>query len=86
MQLNIPDDVKEAFEAAYKGADADTGVAELLRKAAVEPRTGTRTETARSSGRLVEMMQNLRAQSPTFADEEIRKARAPSKGRGSASL
>lgn len=67
MQFNVPDDVKEAFEAAYKGADADAIVAELLRKAAAERARPVRTRGFR------ERIAQFHAQnSKTYTDEQIR--------------
>ena len=70
MQFNIPDDVKAAFEAAFKDANADAVVAELLRKAAQE------RQPKHGDGGLVERMRAIRAKSTrTFTADEIRKAR-----------
>lgn len=70
MQFNVPDDIKEAFEAAYKGADADAIVAELLRKAAAE-----RARPA-ITGSFTERVKAIREMSSrTYTDEDIRRIR-----------
>ena len=65
IQFNIPDDVKEAFEAAFKGSteEMDAVVAEPLRKTAEERRP-------RNSVGFVERIRAIRAKSvSTFTDE-----------------
>ena len=69
MNFSIPDDVKEAFNDAFKNENKSAIVAELMRRAVEDKR---RREGSHS---LVEQMRQLRAHSPGFTSEEIRAAR-----------
>ena len=70
MNFSIPDNVKEAFNEAFKGENKSAIVAELLRRA-VEER-----QRAKKSESFLERIRALHARSTrTYTDAEIRKAR-----------
>jgi hypothetical protein len=69
MNFSIPDDVKEAFNKAFEGENKSAVVANLLRKA-VEDK-----ERKRRSADLVERLRQIRADSNSMTDDEIRRAR-----------
>lgn len=69
MNFSIPDDVKDKFNEAFKDKNKSAVVTELMRKAAEDE------ERRRKDVSLVERIREMRARSPGFTAEEIRKAR-----------
>ena len=57
MTIRIPDDVKEAFDKAFEGRDKDAIIADLIRRAAAEARSGQDRGSA-GSWRLSESFAN----------------------------
>ncbi len=57
MTIRIPDDVKEAFDKAFEGRDKDAIIADLIRRAAAEARSG---QDRGSAGSLVERFRKFR--------------------------
>jgi hypothetical protein len=74
MNFSIPDDVKEAFNEAFKDDNKSAEVAELMRRA-VEER-----ERQRRSGSFVDRLRQIRAKSRPVTDAEIRNARDEMRG------
>lgn len=70
MNFSIPDDVKEAFNEAFKDENKSAVVAELIRKAVEERRRSDRAQS------FLERIRAIRAKSTqSFTDDDIRKAR-----------
>jgi Arc/MetJ family transcription regulator len=69
MNFSIPDDVKEAFNEAFKNDNKSAVVVQLMRRAVEEKQRRKKSEV------LLEQMRLLRGMGPTFPDDEIRKAR-----------
>lgn len=70
MNFSIPDDVKEAFNEAFKDENKSAVVAELMRRAIEERRRATRAADFRAR------LEAIHANSTrTYTDEEIRRAR-----------
>ena len=70
MNFSIPDDVKEAFNAAFEGENKSAVVAELMRRAAED------RHRVRKAGSFVERIRAIRERSSrAYTDEEIKKAR-----------
>lgn len=70
MNFSVPDDVKEAFNEAFKDENKSAIVAELIRRA-IEDRQRRAT-----SGSFAERLRKIREQSTrTFTDDEIRAIR-----------
>jgi hypothetical protein len=69
MNFSIPDDVKEAFNKAFKGQNKSAVITRLMRRAIEE------SERRRRSQGLVERLRQIRAHSRPMTDDEIRHAR-----------
>lgn len=71
MHIQIPDDLKEAFEKAFPGETVDAFVARMMREA-----LSKRSEIeAKPRESLVEAFKKLREKFPPTSDEEIRRLR-----------
>lgn len=71
MHIQIPDDLKEAFEKAFPGEAVDTFLARMMREA-----LSKRSEIeAKPRESLVEMAKKLASSMPPTTDEEIRRLR-----------
>ena len=73
MNFSIPDDVKEAFNKAFKGENKSAVVARLMRRAIEEKKR--RAKQDRDFDTLIEELLRIRAEDPPATDEEIRRAR-----------
>jgi hypothetical protein len=73
MNFSIPDDVKEAFNKAFKGENKSAVVARLMRRAIEEKKR--RAKQDRDFDALIEELLRIRAEDPPATDEEIRRAR-----------
>lgn len=73
MNFSIPDDVKEAFNKAFKGENKSAVVAELMRKA-IEEKT-RRAKQDKDLDAFIEELLWIRAEDPPMTDEEIRRIR-----------
>jgi metal-responsive CopG/Arc/MetJ family transcriptional regulator len=73
MNFSIPDDLKEAFNKAFKGENKSALVAGLMRKAIEEKRRRARQD--KELDVLIEELLRIRAEDPPATDEEIRRAR-----------
>ena len=69
VNFSVPDDVKEAFNAAYKGQNKSAVIAELMREAVERAQRKQRSHDAIT--RIIER----RKHAPTVTDEELRAAR-----------
>jgi hypothetical protein len=69
MNFSIPDDVKEAFNAAFEGENKSAVITRLMRRAIEEKERNQRAQG------LVERLRQIRANSRPMTDEEIRRAR-----------
>ena len=69
MNFSIPDDVKEAFDAAFEGHNKSAIVAALMRRAVEE-------QTHKSRGdELLQQARRLHAMGPAVSDADIKAAR-----------
>ncbi len=76
MNFSIPDDVKEAFNEAFKDENKSAVVATLMRRAIeARQRLGTQEERDARFEMAMKRLEEMRRSGPTFTDEEIRKAR-----------
>lgn len=73
MNFSIPDDVKEAFDAAFKDDNKNAVVADLLRRAVEEKQNAAKNEVDLDA--LIEELLRQRAEDPPMSDEEIRRIR-----------
>jgi hypothetical protein len=73
MNFSIPDDLKEAFNKAFKGENKSAVVAGLMRRAVEDKRR--RAKQDRELDALIEELLRIRAEDPPATDEEIRRAR-----------
>lgn len=77
MQIQIPDDLKEAFEKAFPGETIEQAVERLLRAevARKPPATdvvkGSASRTDKDVEALMEKFRRIRENSPPTSDEEI---------------
>jgi len=69
MNFSVPDDVKEAFNEAYKGQNKSAVIAELMREAVERAQRKQRSHEA--IGRILDR----RKHAPALTDEELRAAR-----------
>ena len=69
MNFSVPDDVKEAFNEAYKGRNKSAVIAELMREA-VE-----RAQRKQRSHEAISRVLDRRKHAPALTDEELRAAR-----------
>lgn len=69
VNFSVPDDVKDAFNEAFKGRNKSAVIADLMREA-VE-RVRRREQSRVAIGRILER----RGGRPVLSDEEIRRAR-----------
>ncbi|MDD5323264.1 MAG: hypothetical protein PHD43_22165 [Methylococcales bacterium] len=69
MNFSVPDDVKEAFNEAYKGQNKSAVIAELMREA-VE-----RAQRKQRSHEAISRILDRRKHAPALTDEELRAAR-----------
>ena len=69
MNFSVPDDVKEAFNEAYKGQNKSAVIAELMREA-VE-----RAQRKQRSHEAISRVLDRRKHAPALTDEELRAAR-----------
>lgn len=69
VNFSVPDDVKEAFNAAYKGQNKSAVIADLMREAVERAQRKQRSHDAIT--RIVER----RKHAPAVTDEELRAAR-----------
>jgi metal-responsive CopG/Arc/MetJ family transcriptional regulator len=73
MNFSVPDDLKEAFNKAFKGENKSAVVAGLMRRAIEEKKR--RAKQDRELDALIEELLRIRAEDPPATDEEIRRAR-----------
>jgi hypothetical protein len=73
MNFSVPDDLKEAFNKAFKGENKSAVVAALMRRAIEEKKRRARQD--RELDALIEELLRIRAEDPPATDEEIRRAR-----------
>jgi metal-responsive CopG/Arc/MetJ family transcriptional regulator len=73
VNFSVPDDVKEAFNEAYKGRNKSALIAELMREA-VE-----RAERKKRSHDAIARILEWRKHAPAVTDEELRAAREESR-------
>jgi len=73
MNFSVPDDLKEAFNKAFKGENKSGVVAALMRKAIEEK--ARRAKQDRELDALIEELLRIRAEDPPATDEEIRRVR-----------
>ena len=73
MNFSIPDDVKEAFNKAFKGENKSAVVAGLMRRAIEEKKR--RAKQDRELDAFIEELLRIRAEDPPLSDEEIRRIR-----------
>jgi hypothetical protein len=69
VNFSVPDDVKEAFNATYKGQNKSAVIAELMREAAERAQRKQRSHEA--IGRILDRRKHAAA----VTDEELRVAR-----------
>ena len=69
MNFSVPDDVKEAFNEAYKGQNKSAVIAELMREAVERAQRKQRSHEA--IGRILDR----RKHAPALTEEELRAAR-----------
>jgi metal-responsive CopG/Arc/MetJ family transcriptional regulator len=69
VNFSVPDDVKEAFNATYKGKNKSAVIAELMREAVERAQRKQRSHEA--IGRILDR----RKHAPAVTDEELRAAR-----------
>lgn len=73
MNFSIPDDVKDAFDAAFKDDNKNAIVADLLRMAVEEKRSAAKNDDDLDA--LIEELLRQRAEDPPMSDDEIRRIR-----------
>lgn len=73
MNFSVSDDLKEAFNKAFKGENKSAVVAALMRKAIEEK--ARRAKQDRELDALIEELLRIRAEDPPATDEEIRRVR-----------
>jgi hypothetical protein len=73
MNFSVPDDLKKAFNRAFKGENKSAVVAELMRKA-IEEKT-RRAKRDKDLDAFIEELLRIRAEDPPMTDEEIRRIR-----------
>jgi hypothetical protein len=73
MNFSVPDDLKKAFNKAFKGENKSAVVAELMRKA-IEERE-RRAKQDKDLDAFIEELLRIRAEDPPMTDEEIRRIR-----------
>ncbi len=73
VNFSIPDDVKEAFDAAFAGENKNAVVADLLRRAVEEKRCATKNDANLDA--LIEELLRQRDEDEPVSVEEIRRAR-----------
>jgi hypothetical protein len=73
MNFSVPDDLKEAFNKAFKGENKSAVVAGLMRRAIEEKRR--RAKQDRELDALIEELLRIRVEDPPATDEEIRRVR-----------
>ena len=69
MNFSVPDDVKNAFNEAYKGQNKSAVIAELMREAVERAQRKQRSHDAIAS------ILERRKHAPAFTEEEFRAAR-----------
>jgi metal-responsive CopG/Arc/MetJ family transcriptional regulator len=69
MNFSVPDDVKKAFNEAYKGQNKSAVIAELMREAVERAQRKQRSHDAIAS------ILERRKHAPAFTEEEFRAAR-----------
>ena len=69
MHFSVPDDVKKAFNEAYKGQNKSAVIAELMREAVERAQRKQRSHDAIAS------ILERRKHAPAFTEEEFRAAR-----------
>ena len=69
MNFSIPDEVKDAFNAAFDGQNKSAIVADLMRRAVEEH------QRKRNGDALVEQMRRLQSMGPPITDADIKAAR-----------
>ena len=77
MTIRIPDDVKEAFDKAFEGRDKDAIIADLIRRAAAEAKSG---EARGSDEGLMERFRKFRESLPDR--RECRQSRRDRRNQG----
>jgi len=73
VNFSVPDDLKEAFNKAFKGENKSAVVAGLMRRAIEEKKR--RAKQDRDLDALIEEILRIRAEDPPLSDEEIRRIR-----------
>jgi cytochrome P450 len=73
MNFSVPDEIKEAFNKAFKGENKSAIVAELMRRAIEEKKR--RAKQDKDLDALIEELLRIRAEDPPMSDEEIRRIR-----------
>ena len=80
MNFSIPDDVKEAFNEAFKDENKSAVLTSLMKRAIEERRRfGTEEERDARFEAAMKRIDEMRRGSRTYTDEEIRKAREESR-------
>lgn len=69
VNFSVPDDVKSAFDATFKGQNKSAIIADLMRKAVDETKLRNRREE------VFRLLTERRSQRPTLSDLELRRAR-----------
>jgi len=69
VNFSVPDDVKEAFNRAFRGENKSAILARLMRQAVEERQRQTRRQ------RVIEEILTLRQEAPAVSDKDIRRAR-----------
>jgi metal-responsive CopG/Arc/MetJ family transcriptional regulator len=69
VNFSVPDEVKKAFDKAFKGSNKSAVIAELMRQAVAD------RERQRRRADAVQAIRELAKQIPPLTDEEIREAR-----------
>jgi len=74
VNFSVPDDLKEAFNKAFKGENKSAVVADLMRRAIEEKRR--RAKQDKDLDAFIKELLRIRAEDPPLSDEEIRRIRA----------
>lgn len=69
VNFSVPDDVRDAFDAAFRGENKSAVIAELMRGAVEERRRRQRR------ARAIDHLLRLRATAPRADDAQLRRAR-----------
>jgi hypothetical protein len=76
MNFSIPDDVKEAFNEAFKDENKSAVVAGLMKRAIQDRKAlGTEEERKARFDAAIKRLDEMRRSGETYTDEEIKRAR-----------